>query len=131
MSREDERQLSTADLAAAAERRPEMMRHDAALEGGTMHERREELAALFLGPVADEFRHRWDEIQISFVDDPRQAVQRADELVAQVMKSLADSFAQQRAQIESGVGTDGHGDTESLRVGLQRYRSFFQRLLSI
>ena len=91
----------------------------------------EPLAALFQGPMADEFRHRWDTIQIGFVDDPRAAVRNADELVAQVLRSLAESFADQRSQIESGLGDGEHADTENMRIALQRYRSFFQRLLSL
>jgi CHAD domain-containing protein len=67
-------------------------------------------------------------VQIGFVDDPMQAVQKADELVAQVMKSLAETFADERANIEGDVD---HEDTEHLRVALRRYRSFFQRLLSL
>jgi hypothetical protein len=137
MSREDERQLSTADFAAAGERRPEQSvqvetRDEAAMrERGRMQQPEGGLAPLFLGDVADEFRQRWDTIQIGFVDDPRQAVQGADELVAQVMKSLAGSFAEQRERIEADIGSGGQADTENLRVALQRYRSFFQRLLSI
>lgn len=91
----------------------------------------EPLAALFQGPMADEFRQRWDTIQIGFVDDPRAAVRNADELVAQVLRSLAESFADQRSQIESGLGEGEHANTENMRIALQRYRSFFQRLLSL
>ena len=136
MSREDDRHLnplSTADLAGAGERQPE---HPAAVPGQQMQQRAmdrrdEALAALFLAPVAEDFRRRWDAVQIGFVDDPRQAVRSADELVAQVMKSLAETFAEQRAGIEAGVDRGDQADTENLRVALQRYRSFFQRLLSL
>jgi hypothetical protein len=91
----------------------------------------EQLAALFPPPVATEFRNRWDQVQIGFVDDPRRAVQQADELVAQVMKSLAASFAEQRSRLEAGLGQGGQADTEGLRMALHSYRSFFQRLLSL
>jgi hypothetical protein len=136
MSREDDRHLhplSTADLAGAAERQRE---HPAAVPGQQMQQdamdrRDEALAALFLAPVAEDFRRRWDAVQIGFVDDPRQAVRSADELVAQVMKSLAETFAEQRAGIEAGVDPGDQANTENLRVALQRYRSFFQRLLSL
>lgn len=87
------------------------------------------LAPLFSADVAQGFRSRWDATQIGFVDDPRQAVQQADELVAQVMKSLAQSFADERRQLEAQM-KDG-ASTENLRVALQRYRSFFQRLLTL
>lgn len=91
----------------------------------------EQLAALFPPQVASDFRTRWDQVQISFVDDPRQAVQQADELVAQVMKSLAANFAEQRSRLEAGIGHGGEVNTENLRMALHSYRSFFQRLLSL
>lgn len=99
-----------------------------------MSERHEagELAALFSEDVARDFRSRWDAVQIGFVDDPRQAVQKADELVAQVMKNLAESFADERQRFEQQLNApDGGADTEGMRVALRRYRSFFQRLLSL
>ena len=144
MSREDERRLGTADLARAGEPQPmrepdtvsepiehtaENLRQEHTPQRG-QEGHGEPLAALFQGGVAEEFRHRWDAIQIAFVDDPRAAVRNADELVAQVLRSLAESFAEQRSQIESGLGGQ-QGDTENMRIALQRYRSFFQRLLSL
>lgn len=90
--------------------------------------RHEQLAPLFLPQIAQNFRSRWDEVQIGFVDDPARAVRQADELVAQVMKNLAETFADERAQVESQLND---ADTEHLRVALRRYRSFFQRLLSL
>src|SRR4051812_44662506 len=91
----------------------------------------EQLAALFPPHVAAEFRNHWDQVQIGFVDDPRRAVQQADELVAQVMKSLATNFAEQRSRLEAGLGKVDEVNTENLRVALRSYRSFFQRLLSL
>jgi hypothetical protein len=73
---------------------------------------------------------RWESIQVTFVDDPRRAVEEADGLVAEVMQQLADGFARERENLE-GQWTRGEDvSTEDLRVALQRYRSFFQRLLS-
>lgn len=128
MSREDERRFGTADFARTGEAPQTRPQEDMRGNGG-MHA--EPLAALFQGQAAEDFRRRWDAIQIAFVDDPRAAVQNADELVAQVLRSLAESFAQQRSEIESGLGGDGQSNTENMRVALQRYRSFFQRLLSL
>jgi hypothetical protein len=90
-----------------------------------------QLAALFLADVAQDFKRRWDAIQIGFVDDPREAVRSADELVAEVMKTLAESFARQRGEIEAGVDRSEQANTENLRLALHQYRSFFQRLLSL
>jgi hypothetical protein len=77
-----------------------------------------------------EFHARWEQIQVRFVDEPRGAVEDADALVATVMKSLAEGFAQEREHLEAQWGRGEDISTEDLRVALQRYRSFFQRLLS-
>jgi hypothetical protein len=89
-----------------------------------------ELAPLFLPDVAKEFRSRWDTVQRGFVDDPRQAVRQGDELVVQVMKSLGETFSHERAALEGQVNQTGNASTETLRIALRRYRSFFERLLS-
>ena len=86
---------------------------------------------LFPEDVANEFRSKWDRIQTSFVDEPRTAVQQADELVAQAIKRLAESFANERNRLESQWDRGDQINTEDLRVALQTYRSFFQRLLAI
>jgi hypothetical protein len=79
---------------------------------------------------ADEFQRRWEEIQVRFVDEPRGAVEDADALVATVMQRLADGFASERERLEAQWGRGEDISTEDLRVALQRYRSFFQRLLA-
>jgi hypothetical protein len=77
-----------------------------------------------------EFQRRWETIQTGFVDEPRQTVEQADELVAQVMKRLAEGFAAERERLEGQWGRGEDVSTEDLRIALQRYRAFFQRLLS-
>jgi hypothetical protein len=129
--------LTTADLAAAAE--PSAARRQTAREVGQSLQNRtpeparedEQLAPLFSADLAQEFRSRWDAVQGGFVDDPRQAVRQGDELVAQVMKSLAESFANERAKLEAQLDQRGDASTENLRIVLRRYRSFFERLLSV
>jgi len=91
----------------------------------------EQLEPLFSSKVAGDYRDRWAAVQSSFVDDPRRAVREGDELVAQVMKSLAESFAAERGRLETQLGQTGEATTEALRVSLRRYRSFFERLLSL
>lgn len=73
---------------------------------------------------------RWKEIQSGFVDEPRQAVQDADRLVAELMQRLARMFASEREQLEARWSAGDSVSTEDLRQGLQLYRSFFERLLS-
>lgn len=91
----------------------------------------EELVALFSPDLAQSYRSRWISIQSSFVDDPRKAVRSGDELVAQVMTNLADTFADERHRVETQLDATGEGSTENLRVALRRYHSFFERLLSL
>src|SRR4029453_8724560 len=76
----------------------------------------EALAPLFSPAVADDFRSRWAAVQGSFVDDPGQAVRQGDELVAQVLKSLADSFSSERAKLEGQVDQIDKASTEDLRI---------------
>ena len=130
--------LSTADLVNAARApatapmaQPDgMAAREAAMAAPDGEQ--EQLIALFNPELAGQFRSRWDAIQIGFVDDPKSAVRQADELVAQVMTSLAESFAQERSGLERVIGDeDGSATTENLRMALRRYRSFFQRLLSL
>ena len=120
---QNEEHLTTADLAgiASGEQRP------AAANGSADHS----AEPLFLEDVANDFRNRWKDIQTGFVDEPRQAVQRADELVAQAIKRLAERFAEERNRLEQSWDRGDQVNTEDLRVALQTYRSFFQRLLSV
>ena len=87
-------------------------------------------APLFAEQEMQQFRSHWSSIQTAFVDNPQEAVRNADHLVAETMKRLADSFARERQQLEEQWSRGGNLSTEDLRVALQRYRSFFDRLLS-
>lgn len=79
---------------------------------------------------ADEYRSRWESIQATFVDEPRASVQQADGLVAEVIRRLTEGFAEQRSELESRWERGDEVSTEDLRVSLQHYRAFFQRLLA-
>jgi hypothetical protein len=78
----------------------------------------------------EELQARWETIQTRFVDDPRSAVEEADALVASTMQQLADGFASAREDLEAQWSRGEDASTEDLRVALQRYRSFFRRLLA-
>jgi hypothetical protein len=88
-------------------------------------------APLFATGDADSYRSQWERIQIGFVDAPRESVERADELVASVIKRLAEVFADERSKLERNWEKNDSVSTEDLRVALQRYRSFFDRLLTV
>ncbi len=90
-----------------------------------------QVVPLFSAEEAKDFRGRWDAIQVNFVDEPRQVVEQADGLVAVAMKRLAEMFAAERARLESQWDRGENVSTEDLRLALQRYRSFFGRILSV
>ena len=117
-------QLSTADLVAA----------NGTPGGSTMTKvkaAQEPNLPLFAQNDTQDFRARWEKIQIGFVDEPPKAVQQADELVASAIKRLAEVFATERQKLEAEWDKTDNVSTEDLRVALRRYRSFFDRLLSV
>lgn len=138
--RKDKEELTTADLAqsqnaaqeakgpkpVAAERKPEQGTRAAVEQSRT-----EDSTPLFPNNELDTLRTRWKEIQTAFVDEPRKAVEQADSLVASAMKRLAEVFAEERAKLEGQWDRGDDVSTEDLRVALQRYRTFFHRLLSV
>jgi hypothetical protein len=79
---------------------------------------------------AEGFRARWTDIQTGFVDAPRQAVEHADALVAELMQHLARTFADERGRLEDQWDRGDDVPTDNLRDAFQRYRSFFERLLA-
>ncbi len=89
------------------------------------------LSPLFSDSEVGDFRNRWNDVQTGFVDEPRKAVENADNLVAQLMKKLAEGFANERSGLEKQWDRGDNVSTEDLRVALQRYRSFFDRLLKV
>jgi predicted lipid-binding transport protein (Tim44 family) len=79
---------------------------------------------------AEGFRARWTDVQTGFVDAPRQAVEQADQLVAELMQHLAKTFADARSGLERQWDRGDDVPTDDLRTAFQRYRSFFERLLA-
>jgi hypothetical protein len=116
-------------LNEAARSLPQVINTDRVSKTAAKEER--QLAPLFTEDSATAFRTRWDLVQKGFVDDPKAAVHAADELVAHVTKSLTDTFANQRADLEQRFNDAQEPTTENLRIALRQYRSFFERLLSI
>jgi hypothetical protein len=119
--RNPDRPSSTAEVARDLER-PERR---------SQVESKDEAATLFPEKDANDFRTRWTEIQTGFVDEPRRCVEQADALVAEVIKRLANTFAEERSKLEGQWGRGDDVSTEDLRVALRRYRSFFDRLLNV
>ena len=143
---QDDVRLSTADLATAGERQrvpadrdvtdEQRLHHadviaDATAAARSTSSSENTPTSLFANQESEDFRHRWNDIQTGFVDEPRQAVERADELVASAIKRLAEIFATERASLEEQWARGGDASTEDLRLALRRYRAFFDRLLSV
>jgi len=121
MNTVSEERISTADLANAAQ-------HGLTTPATTSGENHEPLLPQ---DFVQQLRSRWDHVQTGFVDEPRDAVQHADELVAETIQRLAQSFADERRRLEDQWGRGDNVSTEELRQALRKYRSFFERLLSV
>jgi hypothetical protein len=117
--------LSTADLAGRASE-PRSFGAGADGEYADSHP-----TPLFDPGEVDELRRDWTDIQAGFVDEPRAAVEHADQLVALTMKRLAEMFAKEREGLEGQWDRGDQVSTEDLRLALRRYRSFFDRLLAV
>ena len=128
----DERNLSTADLAGSADTAEAGQRAGARDDiPESMKQSSDDKTPLLDESRASDFRNRWTEIQTNFVDEPQSAVKQADGLVAETMKQLAETFAGERQKLEAQWSRGEEASTEDLRIALQRYRSFFNRLLSV
>ena len=125
-----EEKLSTRDLAAGGAAAKRATQNDNA-DRKPRDADANTTTPLFEAGEADSLRSRWMEIQTQFVDEPRRSVEQADELVASAMKRLAEMFAGERDTLEQNWDRGDDVSTEDLRVALQRYRSFFDRLLSV
>lgn len=125
---DDDTGLRPADLAAATEDH-----HDGEdrLDDAPARvaEDDESSARLFRPEAAERFRVEWQQIQTRFVDDPKDAVQGADHLLAEVLKSLTGTVAERKHELEGQWHGDSETLTEDLRLALRRYRSFVNQLL--
>ena len=131
-------EITTADLAQGKRPvsdtrgpQPVAAESGAQIENMQSNARSNDSTPLFPGNELDGLRSRWKEVQIAFVDEPRKAVEQADGLVASAMKRLAEVFAEERSKLEQQWDRGDSVSTEDLRVALQRYRTFFERLLSV
>ncbi len=86
---------------------------------------------LFADDELQSFRSRWEQVQGGFVDEPRESVQKADDLVSDLVERLTSGFAETRSGLEEQWKQGEEASTEDLRVALTRYRAFFNRLLKV
>jgi len=121
--------LSTSDIVEATkEENSDWLERDEAAGNKAVES---QPVSLLRNEEIDELRSRWNAIQIEFVDEPRTSVEQADALVAEVMKRIAQMFSEKRAVLDEQWASHDDVSTEDLRVALQRYRSFFHRLLAL
>jgi hypothetical protein len=123
--------MVSADMTASAGQTDELIEASERNEPNRPASGDENASALLPPEDIESMTERWQAIQTGFVDTPRESVQHADELVAELIQRLAKMFADERPRLESQLSRDESLSTEDLRVALQRYRSFFQRLLVI
>jgi hypothetical protein len=71
---------------------------------------------------------RWQHIMAEFVDDPRRSVTEAHDLVGQSMQAVIDGLQAERDALQDQWSRGRDVSTETLRLCLQHYRSFFNRL---
>ncbi|MEV0245199.1 hypothetical protein AB0H76_01270 [Nocardia sp. NPDC050712] len=83
---------------------------------------------LFAEDELERLRTEWRELQGNFVDNPQDAVTRADELVTSTIDHLTAAFAERKQTL--GQRWTDQADTEDLRNALRGYRDFFNQLLS-
>jgi hypothetical protein len=122
----DER-LSTSDLVADERDGDREQGRDGAAQARS---RDDALEPLFAEERSTELRERWRALQARFVDEPRETVSEADSLVAELLQELARGFSDARSSLEGQWSAGDDVSTEDLRLSLQRYRSFFERLLA-
>jgi hypothetical protein len=120
---EDER-LTTADESSAGRTESSQMETEPSSEPSTER-------SLLSNNDLSGLRSRWDDVQAAFVDNPKECVQKADTLVAEVVDQLTTGFSDVRSRLEAQWARGESASTEDLRVALKRYRDFFQRLLSV
>jgi len=112
---------------------PELTTADIVQRPGARHERLDPDDANNMALFSNEQRHnltiRWEQVQASFVDEPRGAVEKADALVAEAISNLAEGFARTRADLDGQWKRGDSVSTEDLRQALRHYRAFFGRLL--
>lgn len=88
----------------------------------------DDIVPLFDEQSLEDLRGRWRDLQGAFVDDPHDAVSKADNLVAELIHELTSTYAERQKLIADRWSQTP--DTESLRRALRSYRAFFNQLLS-
>jgi hypothetical protein len=100
--------------------------------------------ALWAGVDTQALRERWRDVQLRFVDDPRSAADDAAALVDEAAQTLIAAIESRRSALteahpkgrgpaQPGAPEDPRpeGETEQLRVSVQRYREFLDQVMKL
>ncbi|WP_437724192.1 hypothetical protein [Sorangium sp. So ce861] len=101
--------------------------------GGPTGEPWPERSPVLTPDEARELSERWSAIQAGFIEAPRLSVEQADALLAEVIQRVAQSFREERGELQrllDGAPGQPEASTEELRLALRRYRSLLGRLLA-
>jgi hypothetical protein len=88
-----------------------------------------ELGPGFMGETS-ELHRRWEAVQASFVDDPRRAVEQADEMVSVAVAALQAHIEQRREDLAETWRGEQQASTDALLTAFQCYRELFEGVLS-
>jgi hypothetical protein len=97
---------------------------DAPAKPGTVAEKPVE--SLFGADDAKAFQERWRDVQMRFVDSPKDAAAEAAALIDEAVDKLTASLKSQKDSLRSGSD-----DTEQLRVEVRAYRDVLHKVLSL
>lgn len=116
-------------------------------------ERQKRVASYTIKPLAPDMRHHfvetWRNLQTQFVDDPRYAVSRADDLLGEIMLARGYPMGEFDQRVEdlsvdhpqviehyrrghsiAQMHARGEGTTEDLREAMLHFRSLFDDLVN-
>ncbi|HUR09512.1 MAG TPA: hypothetical protein VM347_43730 [Nonomuraea sp.] len=79
----------------------------------------------------DQAHTRWRDLQATFVDDPREAMERADGLVEEIVITLTSSLTTRTSELRDRWKHADQSDTEQLRLALRDYRAMLEQLLAM
>jgi hypothetical protein len=114
--------------ALAADRDAEPVVEDAGTELKPGDVEAEPVVTLMSADVAQGFRDRWRDVQLRFVDDPREAAAEAQTLAEEAVDAMVSALTNHKNELGSWQSAEA-GDTEQLRVVVRRYRDLLDRLL--
>ena len=85
-----------------------------------------DLGSLFGAEDAQTFKNHWRDVQLRFVDSPKDATTEAAAMVDEAVDKLTASLRAHRGKL-----ANESEDTEKLRIELRGYRDMLNRILDL